>query len=712
MSTVSTTGRRCGRLLAALAAVFAVLAAWPASAATGYALLVGVSDYPGLAPHHALRGPANDVRLILDFMETNEALGFRRENVTVLADGVEGADGLPTLEAIGAALETLGKRVGQGDLVYLHLSGHGSRQAARNPALEADRLDEVFLPADTGEAVEGIYPNALVDDDLGRAVDAIRAAGAFVWIVLDSCHSATATRSATTGSGAMVERMLPDAAQPADASRPGPDELPIPISTQEPGWGGLAAFFAAQTIEPTPEMPLPRHRDGAGIYGLFTYTLYEAMARKPGLTYRELAQAITHAYAVGGFDRPMPLFEGDLDRPVFAHEAGGGTVLQWPLQVVQGAGRLPAGQLHGLDRDAVLAILADPLAPVEKAIGYVRVHSAGPVISRVTPIAHEGMARPDLGSLPAGAVARPVDMPLSFELALHVPEADARLREARSEVLTAIAGLAQDDTIPLNLRLVEAEEDADLVLPVASERALYADAAADETPRLWFLPADGRLSSDPRLKPHSIGLGPGRGLAPEALLQLRENLAAAFRAASLSRLSALSQLDAAGLDIALSLVRADGDTVPISGAGVPVAFPGDIVAIKIANGSALTVDVDVLVVSADYSIRHMMYDRFNPGDGVESPVFRLAPDNFGARRIIVVAREMRRHMDRTDLRFLEQMGMQTRAAAATGPRSLQDLLGDIATAPTRRSVVALNARANTDLSGSIQILRLDLTPPE
>lgn len=706
---ITMTGWNYGRLVGAMAAIFLTLSAWPA-AATGYAVLVGVSDYPQLEPHHALRGPANDIRLILDFMAANEALGFSRDNVTVLADGVVGADGAPTLRAIMAALEKLGERVGQGDLVYLHFSGHGSRQAAREPALEPDGLDEVFLPADTQAPIDGIYPNALVDDDLGRAIDAIRAAGAFVWVVIDSCHSATATRSAASGPDAMVERMLPDAGEPSDAVAPGRGEFPVPIATEKPGWGGFAAFFAAQTIEPTPEMLLPRHRDGASTYGLFTYTLYEAMARKPGLTYRELAQGITHAYAVGGFDRPMPLFEGDLDRSVFAAGGDVAPMLQWPLSVVQGTARLPAGQLHGLERDAVLAILEDPLAPVDKAIGYVRAYSVGPVTSRVIPIAHQGVDRPDLASLPPGAVARPVDIPLSFELAIHVPQAEAGLGKARSQVLAAIEALALDEAAPLNLRLVETQKEADLILPVASEHALYADPAGDETPRLWFLPADGRLSADPRLKPHSIGLGDG--LTPEALLQLRENLAAAFRAASLSQLSALSRLDMTGLDIELSLMREDGQTVAIGDVSVPVASPGDIVAVRIVNDSGLTVDVDVLVVSADYSIRHMMYDRFNPGEGVDSPLFRLGADQFGPRRIIVVAREMRRHMDRTDLRFLEQMGMQTRAAAAAGPRSFHDLLADIATAPAKRSVAILNPRANAELSGSIRVLRLDTMPKQ
>ena len=42
---------------------------------------------------------------------------------------------------------------------------------------------------------EGV-PNALVDNEIGAALDAIRDKGAFVWVVFDGCHSGTATRAA------------------------------------------------------------------------------------------------------------------------------------------------------------------------------------------------------------------------------------------------------------------------------------------------------------------------------------------------------------------------------------------------------------------------------------------------------------------------------------------------------------------------------------
>src|SRR5690606_19996963 len=83
------------------------------------------------------------------------------------------------------------------DFVYLHLSGHGAQQPERKAGDETDGLDEIFLPVDIqkwADRASGV-PNALVDDEIRDALDAIRAKGAFVWVVFDCCHSGTATRA-------------------------------------------------------------------------------------------------------------------------------------------------------------------------------------------------------------------------------------------------------------------------------------------------------------------------------------------------------------------------------------------------------------------------------------------------------------------------------------------------------------------------------------
>src|SRR5262245_60802286 len=177
------------------AAALLMLIAGEAVASERYALLVGVSSYPSLGENLQLHGPKNDVVLMRALLQQK---GFEARNVRVLADGVPGATD-PTNAAITGELKALAGRAARGDFVFLFFAGHGSQQPARsvgpqNP--EPDGLDEMFLPRDIGRwsgTTESVQ-NAIIDDDLGAAIAAIRNRGAFVWAVFDTCHSGTITR--------------------------------------------------------------------------------------------------------------------------------------------------------------------------------------------------------------------------------------------------------------------------------------------------------------------------------------------------------------------------------------------------------------------------------------------------------------------------------------------------------------------------------------
>ncbi|MDK9697953.1 MAG: caspase family protein, partial [Siculibacillus sp.] len=202
--------------LGAAAAMFLASTAMASAEPQTRALLIGVSNYPKeTVGDLQLAGPKNDVALMI---ETLARIGVPAKNVTVLADGLETttanrpADGMPTRAAILAALDRLAAESGPGDFVLLHLSGHGSQQPMTDPArsegAKADGLEEIFLPIDIGawEDSIGAVKNALVDHELGRAVTAIRAKGARVWVVVDACHSGTMTRA---GGDAVAKQVPP-----------------------------------------------------------------------------------------------------------------------------------------------------------------------------------------------------------------------------------------------------------------------------------------------------------------------------------------------------------------------------------------------------------------------------------------------------------------------------------------------------------------------
>ena len=170
-----------------------------AASRTYHALLVACTEYPNLPQRNWLIGPKNDAGLVHEYLLKNvpDPVRFAPENVTLLAKDVPGAKGLPTHAAIKAALADLAAKVQRDDFVYLHLSGHGAQQPEMIKGDETDGLDEIFLPVDIDKWInrDAGVPNALVDNEIGDALDAIRNKGAFVWVVFDCCHSGTATRA-------------------------------------------------------------------------------------------------------------------------------------------------------------------------------------------------------------------------------------------------------------------------------------------------------------------------------------------------------------------------------------------------------------------------------------------------------------------------------------------------------------------------------------
>ena len=242
------------RTLAA-AALATLLALAPAQAKT-LGLVFGVSAYPNFPADKQLRAPANDVRRIL---KAFAARGLPTRDFVVLADGVEGARGAPTRAAILAELDRLGEAAAHGDLVVIYGSGHGSRQAAQ-AARKSDGLDQLFLPRDAAPAPAGAaepFHAAIVSTEFGERLDRIRARGADVWFILDSCFSGAASRDA--GESVRDKKIDPPAGQITVASALAPN-LATPLADRPAppqGSGKLVAFYASQPDETAREAALP-----------------------------------------------------------------------------------------------------------------------------------------------------------------------------------------------------------------------------------------------------------------------------------------------------------------------------------------------------------------------------------------------------------------------------------------------------------------------
>lgn len=729
---IGNTLRRGLLAATAMAIVSLGFSAGAAEARTNRALLVAVTAYPNLPKKNWLVGPNHDAELVRDYLTTNTQMPFDVNNVTVLADGVEGAKGSPTHAAILAGLKDLAEQSAPGDFVYLHFSGHGSQQPEMVKGKETDGLDEIFLPADTNlwkDREKGV-PNALVDDEFGAALDAIRARGAFVWFVIDACHSGTATRDVTSPGDAVTEREvkpedlgIPDEAIADAENAAAGSSRAVGEATRESALtdsatpqsaaalkGGLVAFYAAQTTETTPERPMPRGQEGATSYGVFTYTLFQRIAENPNMTYRQLGQAILQQYAADSQQRPTPLFEGELDVRVFGSEKID-PVMQWPVKVSGSQVELSAGLLHRLSPGTRLVILPSPTSEMKDALGYLEVTSARNLASKARAVAYDGKPALDLAAMPPQAYARLTELAVTFELTVARPADNPDLAQEVDLVNAALEGLAADKEKRFKIKLVDADQDADLRLAVTRESAVEGAAAgAPDTPALWFLPPSGAVSATDGGKPPLVAINPAdpRKLADATAV----NLEKIFRATSLARLSVASDYQPDQVSVGFQVKREDKDQMePLDGSSVPYVNPGDQIDILAENRSNKRVDVNVLYVGSDYSITHITAQRLEPGSKIEEGLLAFTADSFGLERMIVVLTEAPAGSEVEDLSFLEQGKVPSASRAVGSEGAVAGMLAEMAgsSAATRAAAPLRMAESNAP-KGGVMIFAVETQP--
>lgn len=188
-----------------------------------WALIIGINKYPFLGDAD-LDGSVNDA---LGYKAVLlERFAFAAEQVTVLLD--EAA----TRDAILRALDDLVARVRDGDQVVLTYSGHG-RRIANPDSPEADRMDETFVPADSGS---GFHPNRDIrDDDFLSRILALTERGAYVTFICDCCHSSASLRDefSTSTRGIAADRRRVEPA-PQQASMPPSQERSLPRMAARP----------------------------------------------------------------------------------------------------------------------------------------------------------------------------------------------------------------------------------------------------------------------------------------------------------------------------------------------------------------------------------------------------------------------------------------------------------------------------------------------
>ncbi|AZU05083.1 peptidase C14 caspase catalytic subunit P20 [Glycocaulis alkaliphilus] len=462
------------RFITVLAGLTALGAAALADTPQRHALLIGASGYDEdrIGPGVELLGPRNDVALMIRALR---AYDVPDANMLVLADGLEQtgidftAQGDPNRNEILAAFEAMLERARPGDEVLVYFSGHGSRQPQPEGAAvpEANGFDEIFLPLDIGswEGAQGDRQagvrNALIDDEIGEFLDALRARNIFVWLVVDTCHSGGANRGAGPGgefrTRAVTEDMLgiplearTAAEQRAQTTRSGAAS-PRPDASIALGEGGFVAFYAAHSGQLALEglMPKVGAAEARNNFGVMTFHIANGLLAGSVASYRDLAYRVLSGYNDWGSRAPAPLFEGDLDRALLGQ---GGTMRspQWHARfLARDTAEIEAGFLEGVGEGAVFEIIVrDPDTqgphPSFPGLYFVEAVEVGQTATRAVLTAFENNeAARALPGRTAYMTARLADPGVRLSLSISVEEVSGDVNAREQTALEALARLAQ-----------------------------------------------------------------------------------------------------------------------------------------------------------------------------------------------------------------------------------------------------------------------------
>jgi hypothetical protein len=693
-----------GLALVALAGPGAPAQDAPASGPNRYALLVGCTRYPNLAQAYQLRGPANDVLLLRDFLVNR--FGFPREHVVILAES-EGENNRPTRAHIEREFKRLAEVARPGDQVVITMSGHGSQQPDSTPDdpenYEPDGLDETFLPADVGHWDDGKkrVENAIIDNELRDWLKAIRAKKASVLIVIDACHSATMVRGSEQLRQVRADVLVPEEAikkaQEYAEKRWGksrgaedkPSPFKLPVNAPD-----LVAIYACQSTEPTVEKRLPPDSPDAKPYGLLTYTLVQVLAQaSTPMTYAELVQRIRAQYVKWGRASPTPLVEGkDQDREFLG-------LREWPgrsrfrVQRDEEEGwKVNAGALHGLMQGSILAVYppagqANPDTP----IGHARIAQLRTFDARIAPCAYDKMPAP--AELPPGGRCEVVYTDYGAQrlrVALDAGRAGETAADAEMRRLTqAVQGLGKAAN-----SLIEVVPDpakADWLIRLLGGRVSLVPATG------WVKTAD-TAGAAPDARAHARGpdlFGPF-ALDDQVGRELDRNLGRIARARNLVSLASAAageeERGGSGTAFDLELLRfpdekpgSPAEVVPLTGQGLCL-HAGDVIAFRIHNRSRYAVDVSLLFVDSVYEISAFFPEegtstdnRLGPGKSLVTPKGRVSADTTGLEHMVAIIVKANTSDEPVNFNCLAETNLERAKSKTRGEpdRTLESQLGRV-----------------------------------
>jgi hypothetical protein len=641
---------------------------------TRHALLIGCTTYYHLPSKLHLKGPANDVKLMVDFLARSYQFG----DVVTLSEeeGKNNKDRLPTRANIERQFVRLAQEVQHGHRVVILLSGHGSQQPEKDPPpdpkfAEPDGMDEIFLPADidSWESTQKTVANAIIDDDIREWTTAIVDKGASLWLIADCCHSGDLLR----GTDVEVSREVK------------PDELRIPekeiqqaherAKQREQQRGEpqrrlraphLVAIYAARTSEVTIERPM----GGGKSYGLLTYTLRSVLEQanqsKQVLSYRGLVNRINAEYRGMNRSFPMPLVDGpDADTVVLGLEKAAGHPFK--LQEAERGYKIDGGLVHGLTVGTILAVFPDHVSD-GKPVGHVKITKVGTVESEVKNEAYAGLGEADLTD---GGACEPVYIPytsLKLKVAADGKAASGALGPIANPPVT-VGRIATNPSYRPDAKSRERLQAELEKIAAAGKEQPWIEVVSDPRQAEWLVRAEGNdvfllpaegvpLSQKPRPLP-----------AKELGEEIKQRLGRVARARNLLQLASPSgpgQSDSrVKLDIRMKRFKDEVDRtgITVDYENTPVSlYAGDLVRFHVHNPNPFGIYATVLMVDGAYGIASFYPEEgvtnlkaLGPDRGVDLDL-RVNDDTLGVEHLVVIAVKDPGYP--VDFRMLSQEGVR------------------------------------------------------
>jgi hypothetical protein len=321
-----------------------------------HALVIAIGDYPTYKDptlNWSDLSSLNDVELLKELFIRQS---FKKENVTYLINDKAYTENLQ--KAFDSITQTLSK----GDVFYFHFSGHGQQVADLKPSDfprikylkrdELDGMDETLVLYNAplknyeGYNFEGHFYDDQMNHYLTKIQEKLGPSGQVI-VVIDACHSGTATRGAedivVRGSNVSI---IPPGYTNENA---GDNSLGFDADLNFQENNALApmvAFFGCKAEQVNREI---RDRNGKGYGSLtffFTKSFYEL---KDKSSFQNLFAKINEKMILQFRSEQNPVFEGtNLNSLIF----NGALVVQDPfyelLKLDNSSAKINAGQLQGI----------------------------------------------------------------------------------------------------------------------------------------------------------------------------------------------------------------------------------------------------------------------------------------------------------------------------------------------------------------------------